>query len=662
MAIFTLQSVQKDFGIKEILKDASFSLDAGEKVGLIGLNGSGKSTLLKMIAGLEPIDGGQIQTNPSAKIIYLPQQPEVDEEKTLLEQVFADSGTAAQLVKEYEAVSDQLAHHPENTSLLDSLTRISHEMDTVGAWDLEAKAKVILTQLGITDFSTKMGQLSGGYRKRVALAAALVAEPDALLMDEPTNHLDALSVEWLQGYLQRYRGAVLLITHDRYFLDRVTQRIIEVDRANLYTYSGNYSYYLEKKAEMEISAASTQQKQAGILRKELAWLRRGAKARSTKQKARIGRVEEMRDREAVEDNGKVELSAASRRLGKKVVELANIRKTYGDRTIINDFTYEFIPGDRVGIIGGNGMGKSTLLNIITNRLEPDSGVVDIGTTVHIGYFDQYSSDLMTAADEQLRAIDYLKEVGEYIKTADGTQITASQMLERFLFTGNQQYAPIHMLSGGEKRRLYLLRVLVGAPNLLILDEPTNDLDIQTLSILEDYLTEFPGCVLVVSHDRYFLDRTVEKILALEGDGEIKEYPGNYSVYLDYQKQAESDAKAAKSPAKNSNPPKAQPPASTTKKSLSAWEKRDLGTLETKITKLEQDKAKLEALMATASYGDLPPLTQQLKDLEQSIETTTTKWMALAERDSWLFIAWINLDWRYNYVFCTSAPLQWPISA
>jgi ATP-binding cassette subfamily F protein uup len=266
-------------------------------------------------------------------------------------------------------------------------------------------------------------------------------------------------------------------------------------------------------------------------------------------------------------------------------------------------------------------------------LEPDSGVVDIGTTVHIGYFDQYSSDLMTAADEQLRAIDYLKEVGEYIKTADGTQITASQMLEKFLFTGNQQYAPIHMLSGGEKRRLYLLRVLVGAPNLLILDEPTNDLDIQTLSILEDYLTEFPGCVLVVSHDRYFLDRTVEKILALEGDGEIKEYPGNYSVYLDYQKQAESDAKAAKSPPKNS--PKAQPPAatSTNKKSLSAWEKRDLGTLEAKITKFEADKASLEAMMATASYGDLPPLTQQLQDLERAIETTTTKWMALAERDS-----------------------------
>ncbi len=632
MAIFTLQSVRKDFGIKEILKEASFSLDAGEKVGLIGLNGSGKSTLLKMVAGLEPIDGGQIQTSPSAKIIYLPQQPEVDEEKTLLEQVFADSGSSAQLVQEYEAVSEQLVHHPEDAALLADLTRISHQMDTVGAWDLETKSKVILTQLGITDFTAKMGQLSGGYRKRVALAAALVAEPDALLMDEPTNHLDALSVEWLQGYLQRYRGAILLITHDRYFLDRVTQRIIEIDRANLYTYSGNYNYYLEKKAEMEISAASTQQKQAGILRKELAWLRRGAKARSTKQKARIGRVEEMRDQEAVEDNGKVELSAASRRLGKKVVELINISKAYGDRSIIKDFTYEFIPGDRVGIIGSNGMGKSTLLNIITNRLAPDSGVVDIGTTVHIGYFDQYSTDLMTAADEQLRAIDYLKEVGEYIKTADGTQITASQMLERFLFTGNQQYAPIHMLSGGEKRRLYLLRVLVGAPNLLILDEPTNDLDIQTLSILEDYLTEFPGCVLVVSHDRYFLDRTVEKILALEGDGRIKEYPGNYSVYLDYQKQAESDAKAAKNTPKNSNPPKAQPPA-TTKKSLSAWEKRDLGTLETKIAKLEVDKTNLETLMATASYGDLPPLTQQLQDLEQAIETNTTKWMALAERDS-----------------------------
>jgi ABC transport system ATP-binding/permease protein len=632
MAIFTLQSVQKDFGIKEILQNASFSLDAGEKVGLIGLNGSGKSTLLKMIAGLEPIDGGIIQTNPSAKIIYLPQQPVVDEDKTLLEQVFADSGQAAQLVKEYEEVSDRLAHHPADQTLLTNLTRISHEMDTIGAWELEAKSKVILTQLGITDFEVKMSQLSGGYRKRVALAAALVAEPDALLMDEPTNHLDALSVEWLQGYLQRYRGAVLLITHDRYFLDRVTQRIIEVDRAHLYTYSGNYSYYLEKKGEMELSAASTQQKQAGILRKELAWLRRGAKARSTKQKARIGRVEEMRDREAVEDNGKVELSAASRRLGKKVVEMANISKSYGDRTIIKDFTYDFIPGDRVGIIGGNGMGKSTLLNIITNRLQPDSGVVDIGTTVHIGYFDQYSSDLMTAADEQLRAIDYLKEVGEYIKTADGTQITASQMLEKFLFTGNQQYAPIHMLSGGEKRRLYLLRVLVGAPNLLILDEPTNDLDIQTLSILEDYLTEFPGCVLVVSHDRYFLDRTVEKILALEGQGEIREYPGNYSVYLDYQKQMEAAAKVSKNTPAPTPPAKAPAANTTKKKSLSSWEKRDLASLEAKITKYEVDKANLEKLMAAASYGDLPPLTQQLQDLEKAIETTTTKWMTLAERD------------------------------
>jgi ABC transport system ATP-binding/permease protein len=631
MAIFTLQSIQKDFGIKEILKDASFSLDAGEKVGLIGINGSGKSTLLKMIAGLEPIDGGQIQTNPSVKIIYLPQQPVVDEEKTLLEQVFADSGKAAQLVQAYEEVSDQLAHHPDNQALLTRLTDLSHEMDTIGAWDLEAKAKVILTQLGITDFNVKMGQLSGGFRKRVALAAALVAEPDALLMDEPTNHLDALSVEWLQGYLQRYRGAVLLITHDRYFLDRVTQRIIEVDRANLYTYNGNYSYYLEKKGEMELSAASTQQKQAGILRKELAWLRRGAKARSTKQKARIGRVEEMRDREAVEDNGKVELSAASRRLGKKVVELTNICKGYGDRTIIKDFTYEFIPGDRVGIIGGNGMGKSTLLNIITNRLQPDSGIVDIGTTVHIGYFDQYSTDLMTAADEQLRAIDYLKQVGEFIKTADGTQISASQMLERFLFTGNQQYAPIHMLSGGEKRRLYLLKVLVAAPNLLILDEPTNDLDIQTLSILEDYLTEFPGCVLVVSHDRYFLDRTVEKILALEGEGEIREYPGSYSVYLEYQKQAESAAKTTKS-ISNTPSPKS-PPSSTKKKALSAWEKRDLGTLEAKIAQHEVDKNNLEQLMAKANHGDLPPLTQQLRDLEQAIEKTTTKWMTLAERDT-----------------------------
>ena len=532
MSIFTLQSVQKDFGIKEILKEASFSLDPTDKVGLIGTNGSGKSTLLKMIAGLEPIDGGQILVNSGVKIVYLPQQPDLDENHTVLEQVFADSGERMTLVREYEDLSDKLAHgHGDPNQLMTQLASVSHRMDAIGAWDLETQAKIILTKLGIEDFEAKIGDLSGGYRKRIALAAALISEPDVLLMDEPTNHLDALSVEWLQSYLNRFRGALLLITHDRYFLDRVTNRIIEIDRGDLYSYAGNYSYYLEKKALAEESAVSSQRKHQGVLRRELEWLKRGPKARSTKQKARIDRIRDMQAQEFKQVQGKVEISTPGRRIGKKVIELNQVCKAYNDRTLIQDFTYNFNPEDRIGIIGGNGAGKSTLMNMITGRVEPDAGTVEIGSTIHIGYFDQHSEDLLTALNENQRVIDYIKEVGEFVKTADGMQITASQMLERFLFPGNQQYAPIHKLSGGEKRRLFLLRVLMSEPNVLILDEPTNDLDVQTLAILEDYLEDFNGCVIVVSHDRYFLDRTVDTIFALEPGGNIRQYPGNYSVYL-----------------------------------------------------------------------------------------------------------------------------------
>ncbi|MFN7657584.1 MAG: ABC-F family ATP-binding cassette domain-containing protein, partial [Dolichospermum sp.] len=352
--------------------------------------------------------------------------------------------------------------------------------------------------------------------------------PDLLLMDEPTNHLDALSVEWLQSYLNRYRGALLLITHDRYFLDRVTNKIIEIDRGDIYTYTGNYSYYLEKKALAEESAVITQRKHQGILRRELEWLKKGPKARSTKQKARIERAHALRDTEFKQLNGKVDISTIGRRIGKKVIELKNVSKAYNGRTLIKDFTYEFSPEDRIGIIGGNGAGKSTLMDIITARVKPDSGIVEIGTTIHIGYFNQHSEELLTAVNEDQLVIDYIKEEGEFIEISDGTKITASQMLERFLFPGNQQYAPIHKLSGGEKRRLFLLRILISAPNVLILDEPTNDLDVQTLAVLEDYLEDFNGCVIVVSHDRYFLDRTVDTIFALEAGGSLRQYPGNYS--------------------------------------------------------------------------------------------------------------------------------------
>jgi ATP-binding cassette subfamily F protein uup len=643
MSIFTLQSVKKDFGIKEILKDASFSLDATDKVGLIGTNGSGKSTLLKMIAGIEPIDGGQIIVNPGAKIVYLPQQPDLDENHTVLEQVFADSGEQMTLIREYEELSHKLAHHPEDSQLLSRLSKVTQRMEAIGAWDLETKAKIILTKLGIEDFDARIGNLSGGYRKRIALAAALLSEPEVLLMDEPTNHLDAMSVEWLQSYLKGFRGALLLITHDRYFLDRVTNRILEIDRGDLYTYSGNYSYYLEKKALAEESVLSSQRKHQGVLRRELEWLKRGPKARSTKQKARIDRIHEMQTKEFKQAQGKVEISTPGRRIGKKVIELENVFKTYGERTLIKNFTYEFSPDDRVGIIGGNGAGKSTLMDIITDRIQPDSGKVEIGSTIHIGYFDQHSEDVLEAINENQRVIDYLKEIAEYVKTADGTLITASQMLERFLFPGNQQYAPIHKLSGGEKRRLFLLRVLMSAPNVLILDEPTNDLDVQTLAILEEYLEEFNGCVIAVSHDRYFLDRTVDKIFAFESQGNIRQYPGNYSLYLDY-KQAEeatsSQQQAKQEPKKSevSKAEKSEKSSSRNSKSrrLSSWEKREFEELEGKIAQLEAQKAETEKVLYNAPPGkiaEVQELYQKLESLTQAIETATERWLELAELES-----------------------------
>jgi ABC transport system ATP-binding/permease protein len=643
MSIFTLQSVKKDFGIKEILKDASFSLDATDKVGLIGTNGSGKSTLLKMIAGIEPIDGGQIIVNPGAKIVYLPQQPDLDENHTVLEQVFADSGEQMTLIREYEELSHKLAHNPEDSQLLARLSKVTQRMEAIGAWDLETKAKIILTKLGIEDFDARIGNLSGGYRKRIALAAALLSEPEVLLMDEPTNHLDAMSVEWLQSYLKGFRGALLLITHDRYFLDRVTNRILEIDRGDLYTYSGNYSYYLEKKALAEESAVSSQRKHQGVLRRELQWLKRGPKARSTKQKARIDRIHEMQAKEFKQAQGKVEISTPGRRIGKKVIELENVSKAYDERTLIKNFTYEFSPDDRVGIIGGNGAGKSTLMDIITGRVQPDSGKVELGSTIHIGYFDQHSEHVLEAINENQRVIDYLKEIAEYVKTADGTLITASQMLERFLFPGNQQYAPIHKLSGGEKRRLFLLRVLMSAPNVIILDEPTNDLDVQTLSVLEEYLEEFNGCVIAVSHDRYFLDRTVEKIFALEPGGNIRQYPGNYSVYLDYkqaeeatisQQQRQQEPKKAEVP--KTEPSEKKSSSNGKRRTLSSWERREFEELEEKIPQLEAEKAQLEKTLYNAppgKVGEVQELYQKLEALTQAIDTATERWLELAESES-----------------------------
>ncbi|NEO84164.1 MAG: ABC-F family ATP-binding cassette domain-containing protein [Spirulina sp. SIO3F2] len=640
MAILTFRGIQKDFGIKEILRTANLSIEDGDKVGLIGVNGSGKSTLLKMIAGLELPDGGERLARSGANIIYLPQQPEVDESLTVLEQVFAHSSEQMTLVRDYELLSQQMGQ-AEGEALdaqMRRLNQLTERMAAMGAWDLETQAKIVLSRLGITDFSALVGTLSGGYRKRIALATALLSEPDLLLMDEPTNHLDAESVEWLQTYLQQFRGALLLITHDRYFLDRVTNRILEIDRGDLYAYSGNYTYYLEKKAQAEASAASTQQKHKGVLRRELAWLQRGPKARSTKQRARIDRIHDLQNTEFKQAQGKVDIDTPGRRIGKKVIELVEVQKAYGDRTLIQNFSYEFSPEDRVGIIGGNGAGKSTLMNMMTGRVEPDQGTVKIGKTIHIGYFDQHSENLLSAAEAEQRVIDYIKDIGSYVSTADGGQISASQMLERFLFTPNQQYAPIHKLSGGEKRRLFLLRVLMGAPNVLILDEPTNDLDVQTLAILEDYLEDFNGCVITVSHDRYFLDRTVDFLFAIEPGGVVRQYPGNYSVYLDVKKaEAERAPKPEKEKVKTkASAANAQPKASPKKRRLSNYQRRELEKLESQIPELEEQKAQLEDQIYNhppADYTELQQLTEQLSELVEAIDGATERWMELAELES-----------------------------
>ena len=640
MALLTLRSIRKDFGIKEVLKEGNFVLENRDRVGLIGTNGSGKSTLLKMIAGIEPIDGGEIEIPGGVRVVYLPQQPDVDEEKTVLEQIFTDSGDVMALIKEYEAVSEALADpDADQDKLLNKLSNLTHRMDQTGAWELETQATIALNQLGITDFTTRVGDLSGGYRKRIAIATALIAQPDVLLMDEPTNHLDADSVEWLQAYLSRYTGSLLLVTHDRYFLDQVTNRILEIDRAELFNYEGNYSYYLEKKAAQEESSASSQRKFSGVLRRELEWLKKGPKARSTKQKARIGRVEDMKATEFKAVQGKVEISTMGRRIGKKVAELTDVSKSYGDRTLIKDFTYEFTPDDRIGIIGMNGAGKSTLMNLITGRIEPDSGTVDIGSTIQFGYFDQHSDELQSGINNNQRVIDYLKDIAELVKTSDGSIITASQMLERFLFSPNQQYSPIGKLSGGEKRRLFLLQVLLAAPNVLILDEPTNDLDVQTLGVLEEYLEDFKGAVIVVSHDRYFLDRTVETIFALEPGGNVRRYPGNYSIYLDCKKDEKREENSAPTIQVGHKPTAPEPlvvepaPIATKSRKVSFKEKREYEELEAKMPKLEAEKAELEAKLYTNSsggYSDVQALSDRLANVNSEIERSTDRWMELAE--------------------------------
>lgn len=628
MNLITVENISKSYVDKNLFKNITFGVQEGERIGLIGVNGTGKSTFLKIIAGIVDPDSGKRMVNGQTSIEYLPQNPEFESGSTVLEQVFNSKNPLLQLVYQYEMTLKKLKYNPEDKALQESLAKLSQEMDSKKAWDLESNAKGVLIKLGISDFDMEVENLSGGQRKRVALARALIRPSDLLILDEPTNHIDNETVEWLEEYLAKWKGALLLITHDRYFLNRVVNKTIELDEGNLYSYDGNYEEFLQKKAERQETNLALERKHASMFRKELAWIKRGAKARSTKQKARKDRFEELKEQSFKTSEDKVDIALGSSRLGKKVLELKDVNKTYDAKNIIKDFNYIFKPGDRIGIVGKNGSGKSTLLNIIAGKISIDSGELDVGQTVKMSYYDQESEEM----DNSMKVIDYIKEVSEFIKVEDGSKISASQMLERFLFPPNTQWAPIGKLSGGEKRRLYLLRKLVGEPNVLLLDEPTNDLDIQTLTILEDYLDSFSGTVITVSHDRYFLDRTAEKLLAFEGNGQIREYIGNYSDYIKIRKvdlnleNKDKSNQRKKEPVKSNN--------LTTKKptKLSYKDQREYDEIENIIEELEnklEDIAKKIEECAN-DFVLLQEYLEEQKKIEEQLEYKMGRWMELLD--------------------------------
>lgn len=587
MNLLTVENLTKAYTDRKLFDNVEFSINEGDKIGIIGINGTGKTTLLKLISDIEKPDTGKITKGNNINIRYLPQNPVFDKNNTVLETVLSGN--------------------------------IRHDDDM---WSVEGEAKAILNKLGISDYNTGIQNMSGGQRKRAALANTLMAKADILILDEPTNHLDSEMSRWLEEYLNRFRGALVMVTHDRYFLDRVTNRIVEIDKSKLYSYAGGYSEFLRLKSAREDIENASERKRQSLLRTELEWISRGARARSTKQKARIERFEELKEANAPIKDESIKLDSLSSRLGKKTVEINNISKSYDSKKLIDDFSYIFLKNDRIGIIGPNGCGKSTLLKIINNVVQPDDGCIDIGATVRIGYFSQENEYM----DESLKVIEYVREGAEYIETSDG-KISASQMLERFLFDGTAQWSLISRLSGGEKRRLYLLRVLMEAPNVLILDEPTNDLDIQTMTILEDYLDSFDGIVITVSHDRYFLDRIVKRIFSFEGNKEIKQYEGNYSDYL--QKHVSVTTETASNI--NLVKEKAVKPKSTKLKFTYA-EQREFETIEENIKKIEKAVEELDSrILASASdFVELNKLMDQKEQLENELEEKMDRWLYLTD--------------------------------
>ncbi len=589
MNLVTIEHLTKSYTDRLLFDDTGFSIQEGEKIGLIGINGTGKSTLLKIVAGIETPDTGTLVHGRNLDVRYLPQNPQFVSGDTILESILRDN-----------------EGHPH-------------------LWDMESQAKIMLTKVGIEDFNQKVETLSGGQRKRVALISTLMADTDLLLLDEPTNHLDSQMADWLEDYLKKFRGAILMVTHDRYFLDSVSNRIVELDKGKLYSYQANYEGYLKLKSERLDMALASERKRQSILRVELEWMQRGARARSTKQKAHIQRYEALRDQKAPESDREVEMESVSSRLGRTTVEIRNLSKAYGSNVLIREFSYIFLKNDRIGIIGPNGSGKTTLMKMIAGWEKPDEGTIDIGQTVKLSYFSQENEDM----DESLKVIDYIRNVAEYVKTRDGS-ISASQMLERFLFPPGIQYTAISRLSGGEKRRLYLLRILMDAPNVLLLDEPTNDLDIQTLTILEDYLDSFQGIVIAVSHDRYFLDRVVRRIFAFEGEGKVKQYEGGYTDY-----QAAVMARQVKEPEgkktwEEEKKSSRKTWGGTKKLRFTFQEQKDWEVIEGEIEALEQAITSLDQQMeaAASDFIKLRELMEEKERQEEILEKKMERWMYL----------------------------------
>ncbi|WP_075982035.1 ABC-F family ATP-binding cassette domain-containing protein [Bacillus massilinigeriensis] len=622
MKTISIENLTKTYGDKQLFHDISFSISEKERVGLIGVNGTGKSSLLRIVAGVDLQDSGEIVAPKDFKMAYLEQQPELQPDLTILEQVFAGEALLLRLLRDYENTMLKINEKPDDVEIQEQLFEMQRRMDASNAWDASTNAKTILTKLGIEDFEKKIGELSGGQKKRVALAQVLILEPDLLILDEPTNHLDYESVKWLEEYLGRYKGALFLVTHDRYFLDRVTNRIFELDGGNLYSYKGNYADFLEAKAIREENETATLEKRKNLFRRELEWIRRGAQARSTKQKARIDRFNQLDEQISnVKSKEKLDISLSGTRLGKQVFELKEASKRYGDQVILNHFNLLVKPGDRMGIIGRNGTGKSTLLNILTGKLQLDDGELIMGQTVRVGYYTQENEDM----DENKRMIEYLKETAQVIHTSDGKTISTAQMLERFLFPMNTHGTPIRKLSGGEKRRLYLLKILMSEPNVLLLDEPTNDLDTQTLTVLEDYLEDYPGVVITVSHDRYFLDKVAEQLLILEGNGKVDSYYGNYSEYLEKQ----NTKNTVKVEIKKEKQPEPEKPK---KKKMSYKEKVEWEEIEDKIAETEErlEQISLEMSNTGSDFEKAHSLMKEEQELNNQLEYLIERWSYLSE--------------------------------